>query len=719
MSALTSAGTPAAILFAGLVVGMVNALTATGIVLVYRTTRVINFAQTAIGAAGAALCFELIQLTPVPFPIAFVLGVAVAGGLGLLFDLVFGRRFFRAPRLVLTVLTIIVAEVLGQRAVDFVRALPFFPPLGQRSAAEIQGAQQLTGVLPFSGFHFQVGSFALRFGFAQLLAIAVSGALLVAIPVLLRTTRAGVAVRAMAENAERASLLGISVGLLSSLVWATAGVLSGASVTLSGLIDTPQQALGFAPEILLPALAAAVIGRMSSLGVTAFAAVAIAVAKAALSFHYPTHTGLLDVGLLLVVALGLLVQRRRRLRSEVAATTSWQATEEIRPIPRELSALGSVRNARVTLIGLLVLAAVVYPFITTTAQTNLGGVIALNAIVGLSLVVLTGWAGQVSLGQFAFAAVGAVVAGGIATHVGLSFWLAVPLATVVTAGVSTLVGIPALRIPGLFLAVTTFAFAVAVRAVLFDPSYFGWLLPGAIKRPDLFVVDFEDERSMYFLCVAALVLAILLMVRLRRSRVGRMLIAVRDNQNDAAAQALDPVRAKLIAFAVAGALAGFSGAVFAFQQRGVTAASFGVDASFGIFVMVVLGGVSTVAGALLGSAYINASTYLLSGYPIWATLIGPGGALYLLYIAPGGLVSLLVRVRDAGLRIIAQRHRLVVPSLFADVDPAALEARLAPLGKPVEGGGTAAVTVRYRLRESLLATDAGIGLREPAPRVVR
>src|SRR5205085_11230314 len=108
--------------------------------------------------------------------------------------------------------------------------------------------------------------------------------------------------------------------------------------------------------------------------------------------------------------------------------------------------VGSTRRGLVV-VGLVFV--VVYPFVTSTGQTNLGGIIALNAIVALSLVVLTGWAGQVSLGQFAFVAVGAVVAGALTSKVGLTFWLAVPLATAFTAAFAVIVGLPALRIRGL------------------------------------------------------------------------------------------------------------------------------------------------------------------------------------------------------------------------------------------------------------------------------
>jgi branched-chain amino acid transport system permease protein len=715
-----SGGTPAAILFGGLVAGMVSALSAAGLVLIYRTTRIINFAHTAMGAAGAVFCFELIQLTPVPFPVAFLLGVVTSAAIGVAFDLVFGRRFIRAPRLVLTVLTIVAAQALGQQSVRLVASLPIFPPLGSRTLSELTGAQSLGPLLPFNTFSFKVFDYPLPFHFADLFALSMAAILLTALGAWLQFSRTGVAVRAMAENGERAALLGISVGLLSSIVWAVAGGLAGAGVTLTGLLASPAAAEGVAPAVLLPALAAAVVGRMRGLWVTTVTAVGISVLTAALRYRFPTQLPLLDLGLFLVIAAGLLAQRRGRGRSEEGVTQAWQSSEEARPIPRELMALTGVRLARWGLMALGVAAVAVFPFLTSPEQMNLAGVVALDAIVGISLVVLTGWAGQVSLGQFAFAAIGAVVGGGLASRWGLPFWLAVPAATVITGAFALLVGVPALRIQGLFLAATTFAFAVATSTVLFSRDYFGWLLPTVVRRPSFFLIDFEDERSMYFLCVGCLGLAILLALNLRRSRFGRVLIGVRDNENNAASQGLSPVRAKLSAFAVAGALAGFAGAVFAFQQRGVSADSFSATASFNIFVQVVFGGVGTIGGALLGSAYLNGTAYFLGSNPLLVTIVGPIGTLFLLFLEPGGLVAMLTRVRDAGLRIIAQRNQLVVPSLFADVDPEALALRLAPLSPRSEGSGLDAVRRRYKVGGSRLAKhgvlvgDPGAASREGA-----
>jgi branched-chain amino acid transport system permease protein len=291
--------------------------------------------------------------------------------------------------------------------------------------------------------------------------------------------------------------------------------------------------------------------------------------------------------------------------------------------------------------------------------------------------------------------VGAVVAGSLTANVGLTFWLAVPLATTFTAAFAVLVGLPALRIRGLFLAVTTFAFAVAVRSLLFDRRYFDWLLPDAIDRPTLFFFDFGDEKSMYFLCVAALVASIVVVVNVRKSRFGRVLIALRESEHNVAAFGIAAVRMRLAAFAFSGALAGFAGAIFAHQQRGINGASFEAAASIDIFVLAVLGGIGSVNGALLGSFYFNVTRYFITS-TLFAGIVGSGGTLLLLYLAPGGLVSLVAKLRDACLRIVAQRRQMVVPSLFADYDPEALERRLIPLAEASGNSGLGALPADAR-----------------------
>jgi branched-chain amino acid transport system permease protein len=394
--------------------------------------------------------------------------------------------------------------------------------------------------------------------------------------------------------------------------------------------------------------------------------------------------------------VALLVQPKAAGRSEKGSDVSWSAVEEQRPVPKTLSSLMPVRAGRWAVIAVVLGVFLVLPFAVGSGVINTMSVLCLGAIVTVSIVVLTGWGGQVSLGQWGLAAVGAVVGGALTATVGLPFWIAVPVAAAVTGAFAAVVGLPALRIPGLFLLPVTFAFAAAVQATLFDERYFRWLLPTeSIDRPTLFLLDFRDERSMYFLCLGCLVLSLAIVGNLRRSRTGRILIALRENEANVQAFGVPVLRTKLLAFAIAGGLAGFAGAVFVHQQQGLSVQSFAAQKSVEAFVIAVFGGVGSVAGALLGTGWFAFIRYFgVSG--LLATFATGGGPLFLVFAAPGGLISVVNGIRDSFLRVVAQRRQIIVPSLFADYDPDALEHRLIPLAEAEPTAGLAALPADQR-----------------------
>jgi branched-chain amino acid transport system permease protein len=363
-----------------------------------------------------------------------------------------------------------------------------------------------------------------------------------------------------------------------------------------------------------------------------------------------------------------------------------------------------IKVARYLLIFAALAFVVSIPFLAPTRIQVLGSVILLNTIAALSLVVLTGWSGQVSLGQYAFVGVGALVAGQMVVH-HISWYLAIPAATIVTAVVALLLGLPALRIRGLFLAGATFGFAAFMAAFLGSARFGGRLMKTGLNRPNLVFIDFEEERSMYFLAVAALVVSILVLVNLRKSRFGRLLIAIRENESNVQSFGVRVVRMKLYAFGLAGGLAGFAGALLELQARGLQGNNFSSQQSLGLFIQTILGGVSAPAGALIGSAYQNLLTYFFSGNFI-VTVIATPLPLILLYIAPGGLLALLLSLRDSMLRIVAQRKQIVVPSLFADYDVEALERKLVPLSEPSMTNGLALLPSdqRYALESDYYTT---------------
>lgn len=670
-------GTPSAILFLGIILGLLNGLVAAGLVLVYRSSRIINFSQAAMGALGGTFTFLLVSLNDWPYFVAFAGGIVVSGLVGLAIELLVIRRFFLAPRLAVTVLTIAIAGLLGQLA-GIVPSLPIFPEDAIFNPLELQ--QPLA--LPFADFEFRLGDLAIDFGFGHVFGLGVSVIALVGLGLFFRYSRAGIAVIASAENSERAELLGISVKSLSTLVWTLAGLLSGLGVILTGTINQFSAVSGIAPSALVPALTAAVLGRMQSVSLAVGAAVGISVIRQAINWSFPGREPLIDLGLFVIVLLSLLLQRKRLQRSEAGDTSSWKATEEIRPTPRELASVGGIRAWRAISIFIVGGAVLLYPWFTTTGPTNFGGFIAIVGIVLVSQLVLTGWAGQVSLGQFAFVAVGAVVGGAMTARWNIPFWFAIPLASAFTAVVAVLIGIPALRIKGLFLAIATFAMAFAVQSSLFKEEFFGWLLPERVDRPTLVFLDFEDERSMYYLCLVFFALSLLLVSTLRRHRTGRALIGVRENETNMQSFAVKVVRTKLAAFAISGFLCGFAGILLAHHQRAVTAASFEAERSLDIFLIAVVGGITSISGVLLGTAYF-ALRQLVTGD--LAFLVGPLGIVALLYVYPTGLSGIMYALRDALYRIVAQRRQIIVPSLMADYDPATAERRLIPMTAPTDG----------------------------------
>ena len=696
--------TPAAIVFNGILEGLIDGLSAAGLILAYQTLRIINFAQLGVGVGGALLCFNLVYMVPgLPFPLAILAGLLGGAVVGALFQITFGLRFARSPRLVLTLATLFGGVFFAQSVVPLVQQLPGFPPIARRSSDIVRGALDTRPFLPFPKFHFTVGNLDLHFGFAQIFVIGLSLALLAGLGVFLYRTRMGRAIRAVAENAERASLLGISSGGIGLVVWAVVGALSAGALILRGFNEIPGVVYTPQPELLLGPIAAAVLARMRSINTAVLFAIAYNVLQQTIKFQQGDLLPIFDLVLFAALTVGLLVRGRRLVRGDEGS--SWEATQEVRPVPRELARLPLMRATKFGAILLAVVALLGYPFLVGADAQVLGSGLMLSGIVVVSLVVLTGWSGQASAGQFALAAVGGIFAAIFASNLGLSFWLAVPLAAAMTGACGALLAFPALRVRGLFLLASTYAFAVMAQALFFDSKLFSFIPQAPAKllhRPTLFLLDFDDEKSMYFLCAIALLVVVVIAVNLRRSRLGRVIIAVRDNEGNARSAGINPTWVKVSAFAVAGTMAGLAGAIFVFQQRGVIAGSFGVDVSLTLLIFAVVGGMASITGALIGLLGLTLVDNAIQSWApaaVWTTHLIP---LVVLYVATGGLIAMYARARDAVLRIIAERNHLVVPSLFADMDPEALHLRLIPLAVNRQASGWSALRRRFEVTSSRL-----------------
>jgi branched-chain amino acid transport system permease protein len=286
--------------------------------------------------------------------------------------------------------------------------------------------------------------------------------------------------------------------------------------------------------------------------------------------------------------------------------------------------------------------------------------------VAASLVVLTGWAGQVSLGHTAFVGVGAAVGGALTDHQDWDLAFAVVVAGLAGAAAAVIVGYPALRRRGLTLAVSTLAFALLVASYALNRTIFGDWLPGRrIDRGRLLTIELSSETRFFYVSLVFLALALVMVVGVRNSRTGRALIAIRENERAARSYGVNASRTTLAAFALSGFLAAVAGALFVHQQQGLAPELYTAQRSLDLFSMVVIGGLGSLPGAVLGAVYVRGVDFFL---PLdWQFLATGVGLLAVLLLFPTGLGGMLADVRDGALRWVARRRGLVVPSLLADV----------------------------------------------------
>jgi branched-chain amino acid transport system permease protein len=370
--------------------------------------------------------------------------------------------------------------------------------------------------------------------------------------------------------------------------------------------------------------------------------------------------------LFVVIIVALVAERKRRgVRIDEQATSTWQAAREMRPIPREMIGLPEVRAIRYGTMVLIVGAIVSLPLWLPESRINLAAAIAIYAIVGVSLVVLTGWAGQVSLGQMAFAGVGAAVGGALTDKAHWDLSLALLVGGIVGACIAVLIGLPSLRARGFALAVSSLAFALMTSSYLLDPESFSWLPGPVIDRPKIFgTIDVSSETRYFYLCIAMLGLVLMAARSLRKSRTGRVLIAMRENEKATEAYGINATRTKLLGFAISGFIAAMAGVLLVHHQEGLVAEVFNPWVSLQMFAMVVIGGLGSLPGAVLGAAYIFSVQWFLPNQ--WEFLASGVGLLLVLMLLPGGLGAAIADLRDGLLRFVARRRNMIVPSLLAD-----------------------------------------------------
>ena len=513
-------------LFSGSVQGLIVAALAAGFVLIYRSTGVLNFAHAEIGSFGVALMAMLTFRYDVPYWLAFFLSIGAAAGFAMVTELVVVRRLFNSPRLVLFIATLGVAQLAIFASIelpDVSRPGPF--PLPPKLTAQ--------------EFRWEVTDH-LRIGGRELLVMIVVPLVIVVLALFLGRTRYGLAIRASAENADTGRLFGISVRRVSTMVWTIGGALAGVTLILLApfrvsAADAGTASLG--PGLLLRVLLVALIARMRSLWVTLIAGIGLGIFQRLFQGNVDRDIReAVDVIFFIAILVITVLFARRGSEDE----GEWSLSPKVKAIPERLRNLWYIRNLTRfgfgALFGGLVLLGV---FLNKNSNLYTWTRILGFALIALSVSMLTGWAGQLSLGQFAFAGVGGLTVVALTENgdipIPFDWWdwsfdlpwgVAMVIAVAVGMITAFIIGVPALRVKGLMLAVTTLAFAIAAMSWIFVQDVF---TQGATNSPKVIPpvwgpFDFTASRkSFFFLVLVLLALAVWMVAHLRKTGIGRMM----------------------------------------------------------------------------------------------------------------------------------------------------------------------------------------------------
>jgi len=564
----------------GIFTGAAYAIAASGLVLTYSTTRVFNIAHGAVGMVFAFLYwdFSVKQGLPVWLSLFLVLGV-VAPLTGVFIQRVVTRGLGNAPvgvSLVVTVGILVTMIGLAQQVwKPAARSLPQFYPdnLIKLGGVIITWQQVITVVL----------------------SVVVAGALYV----LLARTRVGTAMRASVDNPELLHLYGGRSDIVAALAWAIGTSLAA----LAGILLAPVIGLQYFDLTLLviSAYAAAMLGKLTNLPMTYVGAMGLGVGQSyvvgylqELPFDLGTKLSNLPAvvpSLFLFLILVLLPQAPLRIGQVKGIVSA--------PVPT----LGRSALFGGGLIGL----AVVMAAGMTDSNLLLVGTAATYGIVMLSLVMLTGYGGYVSLAQFTFAGVGAVAY----ARVDQPNLFGLLVAVLVAAGVGALVALPVLRLTGLYLALATLAFGQLMDAIVFKSSWaFEFNNPLEAERLSILGTQINSVGNYTILMAVFFVLISLVVVAVRRGRLGRILIAARDSQAACGTLGLDLRWVRVGLFAFSAGVAGLAGALLAGLRGTIVADDFIFFKSLLLLLCAVVWGVTSVTGALMGGIFLMLLNYL-------------------------------------------------------------------------------------------------------------
>lgn len=601
--------------FDGIVIGMLYAVVGLGVVIVYRTTNVLNFAQGAVATIGGYLAWTVSSRVE-SFQYGFGLLAAVV--IGALLGVVVGA---------LTTFVLKDARPLTKS----VATLGAFLIFGWASRV-IFGDLARTLPRPFAGTVTIAG---VSVGGHGLFIVVMAAIALLITFWLIERTRLGLAMRALAQDEDTARSHGVSLAWTSLAAWGIASGLGAASgVFVGSFIQVDHSVM---TTILIQSIAALVLGGFGTAGGAVVGGLVLGVVSSLIA-------GLANPGykntFVFLLILAVLILRPSGIVGKVAITVpesgSGHADAPALPIPR------SWRLPHRLLLGVAGAALIVaIPFLPHPFSLRSYSVMLAVAIAVISLSFFMGWVGEISLGHGALVTIGGYTTGLLLVNHQVDLGVAL-LASALAAGlVGGLLGLITLRLSGLYLGIATLALSfVTIEFVLQFRSITGGAGGLGVPTPTLFGHAIRGERPTYYLAAAILGLVIVGVTALIRSSVGHRLVAVRDSPLAAETSGVAAKRYKILAFAISSAIAGVSGSLLVVVVSFIAPADYGLFFSIYVILAVILGGSGSLVGAVLGAAFISLMPVALSRTSGLTDAIFGVTLILFLVVLPGGIRQL-------------------------------------------------------------------------------
>lgn len=623
---------PAGIIALGLVSGSLAGLNSIGFVLLWRTSRVVNLAQPGLGLVGGVLTGMLVVASGWSFWWAAPVGMMVGAALSVFAERSVLARLQEVPRSVLLIATVGLAQIFS----GMYSAIPF-----------IFGGTLPTYTIDL-GFEVKIDPLVLLG--PHILALIALPLVAFGVNLFLTRSRVGVAALALGQDSERARSLGVPAGLVRTTVWAIAGAIG----SVSGILSIPILGFGLeggalTPTILLLALAPAVLAGLRSIWGAALASLALGVFfQSALWIFGTGGPGELVLALALVVALAV---RRGRVgrESSAARASSWEAATTVRPLPWAIARNIRVHAAGLTLTALTIVAVTLPPLLLSPSDRVSYGTAAAFALGAMGVSSAWMFAGELPLGHWGFAGLGAAL--------GMSIDASLPIRILVASlAIGVLVGVfGALTRSHASLAFSVLGLAAAAAA------------PVAIRSAGRGILD-QDTRIVGMIAGVLAVGTAVLLVKLRSSVFGAGMIAARDDPARAPWLGVDPRRTRIIGLTLSGLIVGAAGVLYvASTPAGVTPGAFGPEQSLSLLAIAVVGGLGSPAGALIAAAGLTAAQRLLP--PPWNGLTSGLGVVLVVLFLPAGFARAIEGIRDATVRALGAGDPR--PTRAASATPAA------------------------------------------------